>query len=125
MKSPCGVCPYRRDVPSGIWEAIEYDKLVAYDPPTSEQPMAPFACHADSNRLCHGWAVCHSSRGHECELLALRILGVRDVPEPAVPLFRSGQEAADHGKRDVSAPKRAARERIEKLVRKHPRLRQS
>jgi hypothetical protein len=28
---PCASCPYRKDVPSGIWAAHEYTKLLAYD----------------------------------------------------------------------------------------------
>lgn len=26
-KTPCASCPYRKDVPSGVWEASEYEKL--------------------------------------------------------------------------------------------------
>lgn len=63
-------CPYRKDVPSGVWDASEYDKLPAYDAPTAEQPFAPFACHATPEKLCHGWAVCHSNRGSAFELIA-------------------------------------------------------
>lgn len=25
---PCETCPYRRDVPSGVWSADEYRKLI-------------------------------------------------------------------------------------------------
>lgn len=28
-KVPCGTCPYRRDVPAGIWHGEEYAKLPA------------------------------------------------------------------------------------------------
>ena len=38
-KNPCGSCPYRKDVPSGVWAVSEYLKLVEYDRPTGEQPV--------------------------------------------------------------------------------------
>ena len=42
-KSPCGSCPYRQDVPSGVWAASEYEKLPAYDAPeTFMQPPGLF-----------------------------------------------------------------------------------
>lgn len=42
---PCASCPYRRDVPSGIWAAEEYAKLPAYDADTPFQPPHLFLCH--------------------------------------------------------------------------------
>ncbi|WP_336794377.1 DUF6283 family protein [Gordonia malaquae] len=42
---PCESCPYRRDVPSGVWAESEYEKLRAYDAPTGEQPVRLFLCH--------------------------------------------------------------------------------
>nr|WP_280343300.1 DUF6283 family protein [Nocardia neocaledoniensis] len=30
---PCVSCPYRRDVPSGVWDFGEYEKLRGYVPP--------------------------------------------------------------------------------------------
>src|SRR5262245_5487003 len=101
---PCSACPYRRDVPSGLWAAHEYDKLIDYDEITPNQPFAVFACHATPEHLCHGWAVCHTSRGNEYDLLALRIWGSGPIPEAGVPLFASGAEAAEHGKRDIEEP---------------------
>ena len=120
---PCSACPYRRDVASGVWAAHEYDKLVDYDRPTGEQPFESFACHATPEHLCHGWAVVHTSRGHEFDLLALRMHGVRVVPLPAVPLWSSGAEAAEHGKRDLAAPSVEAERTMGKLLRKYDRLR--
>jgi len=120
---PCAVCPYRKDVPSGIWASGEYDKLTAYDAPTPLQPMASFSCHATPERLCHGWAVVHSNRGHENDLLALRLLGSPEVPVAAVPLFESGAAAAEHGKRDSENPGESARFVMARLQRKYPRLR--
>lgn len=121
--APCEACPYRKDVPSGIWAPHEYMKLHDYDKPTHEQPPASFACHAGPDQMCHGWAVVHSNRGHENQLLALRIRGITVVPKAAVPLFKSGTDAAVHGLRDVRRPKKAARDMMDKLLGKHPRLR--
>lgn len=122
MQNPCLACPYRRDVPSGVWSESEYDKLPPYDSQTANQPFAPFACHALPDHLCHGWAVCHSNRGHDRELLALRFLGDIEIPISKVPLFSSGQEAAEHGKRDVPQPTTAATSTIDRLRKKYDRL---
>jgi hypothetical protein len=107
--NPCESCPYRRDVPSGIWAPEEYAKLQAYDLGTAWQPPQMFYCHTSPDFVCTGWAVCHSKakRGHE--LLAVRIAeSMHDaelmIPETAVPLFASGAEAAVHGMRDIKRP---------------------
>jgi hypothetical protein len=117
-------CPYRRDVPSGVWAAHEYDKLVDYDRPTAEQPRAPFMCHATPEVYCHGWAVVHCSRGHENDLLALRVERFRgEIPEERAPLFSSGAEAAEHGKRDIDNPSDEAIAVATRLSGKYTRLR--
>ena len=120
---PCSACPYRRDCPSGLWASYEYDKLRDYDNPTPDQPMASFFCHATPEHLCHGWAVVHTSRGNEYDLLALRIWPGGPVPEAGVPLFDSGNEAADWGQRDIEDPSPEAMEAVAKLMRKYERLR--
>ncbi|MFB7346105.1 DUF6283 family protein [Streptomyces hydrogenans] len=126
---PCESCPYRRDVPAGIWADEEYAKLRRYDAETPDQPTGLFQCHqadADSavRRICGGWAGCHAGE----ELLALR-LGVLDgtltagtyraVVEYAspVPLFSSGREAAAHGQAGTEAPAEDARRLITKIAR--------
>ena len=110
---PCGSCPYRCDVPSGIWEQHEYDKLPSYDGPTWGQSPALFMCHQKA-----GWLACHDAR----ELLALRF--PHDV-DPSVydyatevPVFNSGAEARRHGMRDISHPSAKAGKMITGLVRK-------
>jgi Family of unknown function (DUF6283) len=120
----CSACPYRKDCPSGLWAAHEYNKLRDYDNITPDQPWAPFMCHATPDHLCHGWAVVHTNRGHEYDLLALRMIGYPEVPEPSVPLFASGNEAANHGQKDIEAPSAEAIATAERLVRKFPRLQQ-
>nr|WP_239003987.1 DUF6283 family protein [Nocardia panacis] len=60
---PCASCPYRRDVPSGIWHESEYNKLRSYDLDTAYQPTALFECHqtepdTPAARMCAGWVGC-------------------------------------------------------------------
>ena len=120
---PCSACPYRQDAPSGIWAQHEYDKLREYDAPTGDQPIATFACHATPDHHCHGWAVVHTNRGHEFDLLALRVWPIQGrIPEAGVPLFASGNEAADHGERDIDNPSDDAKNAVARLMRKYERL---
>lgn len=126
---PCGSCPYRQDVPSGVWSKSEYDKLPEYDLPTIEQPTSVFLCHQqdrDSSgiRACGGWAACHDGD----ELFALRlagamqtmtleaILATRAYVSP-VPVFASGEEAAEHGMAEISWPGEEARKLMDKIQR--------
>jgi hypothetical protein len=116
--APCISCPYRRDVPSGVWHESEYDKLPNYDGDTAYQSPAVFDCHQKDNTVCAGWL------GHRdpFDLLAVRLgvsMGV--LPEEAldyttkVPLFATGEEAAEHGKREIENPGEAARKIIRKF----------
>lgn len=116
---PCGSCPYRRDVPSGIWHEDEYRKLPAYDRPTQEQPAAGFLCHQQDGRYCAGWAGCHDMT----HSLAVRFIGLAD-PATAealldyatdVPLFASGTEAAEHGRASIAAPDARAQRTMARL----------
>lgn len=126
---PCASCPYRQDVPSGIWAASEYAKLPAYDEPTFAQPARLFLCHQhdradDRARVCAGWAGCHDGD----HLLALRVAvssgeitvetadTIRDYASP-VPLFTSGTEAAAHGMREIRSPGPDACTAIDKISR--------
>lgn len=101
---PCGSCPYRKDVPSGVWHTSEYLKLILYDRPTGEQPDAIFACHQQDGAMCAGWVGCHDmeenlglrfhvSHGHVTTEQYLEIVNYTTD----VPLFESGLEAATHG----------------------------
>lgn len=117
---PCESCPYRQDVPSGIWSPSEYEKLPLYDKETMWQPPKLFHCHQTATdsprrRICAGWAGCHDGY----ELLALRIavtdgLITHETAEitveysTSVPLFASGAAAAAHGLRDIENPGPAA-----------------
>ena len=66
---PCASCPYRCDVPSGVWDEDEYLKLPDYDEATGEQPPGVFLCHQDDERVCSGWAGTHDTE----DLLSLRL----------------------------------------------------
>lgn len=112
--SPCGSCPYRRDVPSGVWDGSEYEKLPAYDQPTGEQPIAVFMCHRQDGRACAGWVAVHDMD----ESLALRLAcatGTITDPEAfreyrtSTPTWRSGAEAAAHGLAEIENPGSEAR----------------
>jgi Family of unknown function (DUF6283) len=127
---PCETCPYRRDVPSGIWDVTEYEKLPRYDADTISQPQRLFQCHLTDRddprlrRVCAGWASCHDTD----HLLAIRLAlydgritletakAIRDYQSP-VPLFESGAEAAAHGMRDIADQSAAARAAVEKIRR--------
>lgn len=123
--APCGSCPYRRDVPSGIWADEEYEKLLAFDRETGFQPPSAFMCHQQDGRLCAGWVGCHDMD----ESLGLRVLfglglldrdtylAALDYTTP-VELFASGAEAAEHGRREIEAPSRRARQTVQKLRRR-------
>jgi hypothetical protein len=118
------------DVPSGVWDYMEYEKLRPYDAETFRQPFEAFACHATPGSLCNGWAVCHSNRGHQYSLVALRILGVdapvvRQMSMLSIPLFESGDDAADWGQQNIDDPDEDAVRVMERLKRKYPRLRDS
>jgi hypothetical protein len=125
---PCASCPYRRDVPSGVWAAHEYEKLPEYDGETFEQPPRAFFCHQDNGRLCAGWVGCHNME----ESLGLRLAAAGDLIDgesyqialtyqSPVPLFDSGAEAAAHGLADLDSPTAAAVRTMKKLVRSRER----
>lgn len=119
--SPCGSCPYRRDVPSGVWADEEYAKLPDFDGPTWSQPASVFMCHQQDRRICAGWAGCHDME----ESLGFRIAAASAMAEAdveatldyvsPVPLFASGAEAAAHGRAEIEAPSEKAVRVIVKL----------
>lgn len=123
---PCGSCPYRRDVPSGIWDESEYHRLHPYDRPTPEQPSSLFLCHQQDGRLCAGWVATHDME----HSLALRFAALTLPPAVVeavldyttdVPVFASGLEACEHGLADVDRPASNAQRAIQRLERKRDR----
>ena len=124
---PCRSCPYRRDVPVGVWDGSEYDKLEAYDAETGDQPLAVFCCHTSPEEVCSGWA--GVDRPPERALLALRLAVITGRLDPSaldyvspIALFGSDREAAEHGRSGIASPPAEATELIRKLS-KIPRLR--
>lgn len=120
-KAPCKTCPYRKDVPSGLWAEHEYRKLPEYDRPMHEQPTQMFYCHQRNGCLCSGWVASHGARN----LLSMRVhvhFGRVDPEsfnyESPVPVFGSGAEAAAHGMRDIEEPGDRACRAIQRLARK-------
>ncbi len=118
----CGSCPYRRDVPAGVWAASEYRKLADYDKPTPLQPPHLFMCHQNDGCLCGGWLMTHD-RDH---LLALRIGCERLHPNvfsftSSVAVFATGAEAAAHGMSGIDEPFVRACQMVEALVLKRAR----
>jgi hypothetical protein len=123
MKAPCKSCPYRKDVPSGVWAEEEYEKLPGYDGEIIDQIQnggtALFLCHQKDGCLCAGWLATHGTDN----LLALRLHSGSVTPDvwgykTDVPCFASGQEACDHGRRDIEQPGPKAGKIIDQLVRK-------
>src|SRR5476649_1940723 len=109
--APCGSCPYRQDVPSGVWSEEEYAKLPEFDKSTGEQPPSVFCCHQQPGRLCAGWVGVHEMKHN----LGLRLADAMGAMEPdevdatlayetSVPLFASGAEAAEHGRAEIAEP---------------------
>ncbi len=119
---PCPSCPYRRDVPSGLWDRSEYDRLPSYDGEIAVQALTKeafslFQCHQKTGDLCAGWLACHGSDN----LLAVRLHTI----DPSgygyttdVPLWGSGEEARAHGLLDYDSPGATARRMIDRLERK-------
>ena len=107
----------------------EYEKLRGYDAPTWGQPPEVWICHSSAapqadRRLCAGWCGCHDGE----HLLALRVAEAHRTLAPEViaaaieyvspvPLFGSGNDAADHGMADYQRPSPEAIEAIAKVRR--------
>ncbi len=122
-KRPCGSCPYRRDVPGGVWHREEYEKLPKFDLPTPDQPAKVFGCHRQNGKLCSGWVAVHDMTQNLGLRLALsmgfltpEVFEATLDYETDVPLFESGAAAALNGLRSLHAPDAKARRIIDKLT---------
>lgn len=122
-EAPCKSCPYRRDVPSGIWARSEYERLPSFDGEILDQlfnaAFNVFLCHQQDGKLCAGWIGTHGANN----LLACRFGSERLHPSvwryvSPVPLFASGEEAARHGLRRIRRPDRNAQRVIARLSRR-------
>lgn len=121
-KNPCASCPFRKNVPSGIWDETEYQKLATYDGEMHEQSAtASFMCHQEDGCVCSGWLAYRNPE----DMLAVRlglILGELDKScldyTTDVPLFETGAAAAEHGMKQYTAPGQDAARAISKITRK-------
>jgi hypothetical protein len=131
---PCESCPYRKDVPAGVWAAKEYEKLPEYDLPTPFQPMKMFLCHLfgkepGDRRVCAGWVATHDmeenlsirvcSAGKNPDISVETFNRIRDYKSP-IPVFSSGAEAAGHGLLNVENPSPEAVKAAKKIIRTKP-----
>ena len=119
---PCESCPYRKDVPRGIWDKSEYEKLRDYDDgPQGQQSFSAFLCHHSpqigQDAVCRGWLSVHS------ESVAVRLMIIKGTVTPEqvyaetpCELYASGNEAADAGIKGIKRPSIKAREAIGKLT---------
>lgn len=120
----CTSCPYRQDVPSGIWDESEYRKLPAYDEPeTAFQPPRAFFCHKANGNLCAGWVGCHdmdNSLGlrmaYSNGQISLETFEAAIDYESKDDLFDSGEEACAHGLAEIEAPSEEAMQVMRKVV---------
>lgn len=121
-KTPCASCPYRKNVPSGVWDESEYEKLPQYDGDIPEQTTTSiFMCHQQDGCICSGWF----AHREPTDLLAVRLGLAMGRLDPSVldyttdvPLFESGAAAAEHGMKDIMKPSENAGKVIRKMVRK-------
>lgn len=135
---PCAFCPYRKDCPSGVWGEEEYAKLSELHHPMS---IAHFNCHATEEpggqELCRGWLEVSgrlslglrmymsvmSQKGDFTNEDAEEIFEALDNP-CGVEFFETGQDACEHGLRDIFFPSREAFQAMDILQNKYQRLNQ-
>lgn len=119
--NPCATCPYRKDVPSGVWHHDEYERLRKFDDEPRADNLGTFLCHQTNvcgkEIACKGWLMVHR------ESVAVRLAMLRGhIDESAfsptdVALHDSGNAAADFGQRDIERPRRTALKVMQKLKR--------
>lgn len=120
---PCVSCPYRIDVPSGVWAADEYAKLRGYDSTDhATMPLATFHCHQENATgvptVCRGWLSVHAdSIAVRMAIIDGKVTADDVYATPEVPLHPSGTAAAEHGLRDIERPTREAVELAGKITR--------
>ena len=118
---PCGSCPYRRDVPPGVWHPDEYEKLRGYD--EGGLALGIFLCHQTNatgrETVCRGWLTVAS------DSIAVRLGLARGLLTTAmrdalvdVDLYPNGAEAAEAGMAGVDDPTPETRLMISRLIRK-------
>lgn len=78
--TPCASCPYRRDVPVGVWHAENFERLLRAD----RDPIDghTFGCHLNDGTLCRGWLL--DQRGRDVPSIRLRLFLHRHDPDRAM-----------------------------------------
>ena len=119
-KEPCLTCPYRLDVPSGVWSFEEYEKLRLFDEGSEMPCLSTFLCHqstvAGQQIACKGWLMVHRDSVAVClACLTGQVDAETCFEEPEAELHESGNAAADFGQRDLKRPKKKALKVIDKL----------
>jgi hypothetical protein len=77
-RTPCGSCPYRKDVPAGLWHRAEFENLLRHD--ANEFAGSTFGCHEGRNKprdeqdTCIGWLLDQRSRGYPSIQLRMRLM---------------------------------------------------
>jgi hypothetical protein len=106
-----------------MWAASEYETLARYDGSTTEQAMngatSVFGCHQADEFLCAGWVAVFDMGESLAVRLHWRSLDLDAILAYTtdVPLFGSGAEAAEHGKRDIGSPSPEAMDAVDKVAR--------
>jgi hypothetical protein len=95
-RAPCKTCPYRKDVPVGVWHRSEYENLLAQDADQIGGHM--FACHQtralpDSERqVCGGWLLDQKRRNIPSILLRVAIIRTPGVDECLTEITNGGAQ---------------------------------
>jgi len=132
-KRACSSCPYRRDVPSGVWAADHYhvlkeldcrrtiklpyptkDGIVMLDTPNPSP--GTFHCHQSNATgkptVCRGWL------SVERNSIGARLLQMDEMPteDESDFYYSTGTEACEAGLKGIESPSPEARALVEKLI---------
>lgn len=95
MRAPCAQCPWRKDVPTGVFPAEAY-RISAHT--AEDAALSTFACHmsgAGSPRTCAGFLLRNSVHNLQVRIqLAQGRLDLRKVEDGGLPLYASYREMA-------------------------------
>lgn len=122
-KEPCSSCPYRRDVPSGLWHRSEYKKLPEYDEGAEPPSIALFLCHQTNatgrETVCRGWLSVHrNSIAVRLALMQGNVTEKQVRARVATELHESGDAACAAGLLRIRRPGKDAEVLREKLLQK-------
>lgn len=87
--TPCGSCPYRTDVPVGVWHTSNFRSLLLSDRDPDNGNV--FGCHLADGTICRGWLLDQKRRN----LPSVRLRVVLATNPDAMDLLDRVQEG-DH-----------------------------